>query len=163
MNECHGLLMSDETYMRQALEQSALAADAGEVPVGAVLVLADGQVFKAHNAPISQHDMSAHAEIQVMRMACTATQNYRLVDAQLFVTLEPCLMCAGAMIHARIARLVYAASEPKTGAVSSLYQVLSDARLNHQIEVVQGILKDEASAQLKSFFKSRRATKKLKK
>jgi len=151
---------ADEAYMRQALQQASLAASAGEVPVGAVLILEDGQVFQAHNAPISQHDMSAHAEIQVMRMACAATQNYRLADAQLFVSLEPCLMCAGAMIHARIGRLVYAASEPKTGAVSSLYQVLSDARLNHQIDIVSGILQDEASTQLKAFFKARRAAKK---
>jgi len=142
--------MNDTAYMEMALQQAALAAECGEVPVGAVLILADGQVFQAHNAPISQHDMSAHAEIQVMRMACQAIGNYRLLNAQLFVTLEPCLMCAGAMIHARIGRLVYAASEPKTGAVSSLYQVLSDSRLNHQIDVLEGVLQDKASAQLKS-------------
>ncbi len=149
----------DETYMRLALQQADLAAEQGEVPVGAVLVLADGQVFKAHNAPISQHDVSAHAEIQVMREACQSIGNYRLVGAQLFVTLEPCLMCAGAMIHARIQRLVFAASEPKTGAVHSLYQVLSDTRLNHQPEVIGGVLQEEASTQLKYFFKARRQTK----
>ncbi|MDQ7003017.1 MAG: tRNA adenosine(34) deaminase TadA, partial [Ghiorsea sp.] len=122
----------------------------------AVLILTDGQLFKAHNAPISQHDVSAHAEIQVMREACQSIGNYRLLGAKLFVTLEPCLMCAGAMIHARIQRVVFAACEPKTGAVHSLYQVLSDTRLNHQVEVIAGVLSTEASTQLKHFFKARR-------
>ncbi|MDQ6953061.1 MAG: tRNA adenosine(34) deaminase TadA [Mariprofundaceae bacterium] len=153
-------ILDDEAYMRQALEQASLAAEQGEVPVGAVLVLANAQVFKAHNAPISQHDVSAHAEIQVMREACQSIGNYRLPGAQLFVTLEPCLMCAGAMIHARIQRVVFAASEPKTGAVHSLYQVLSDTRLNHQPEVIAGVLQEEASTQLKHFFKVRRKAKK---
>ncbi|MDX8413703.1 MAG: tRNA adenosine(34) deaminase TadA [Mariprofundales bacterium] len=153
-------MLSDEHYMALALEQAELAAQSGEVPVGAVLRLADGQLFQAHNAPISQHDVSAHAEIQVMRAACQSTANYRLLGAQLFVTLEPCLMCAGAIIHARIQRVVFAASEPKTGAVHSLYQVLSDMRFNHQPDVVGGVLQEAASTQLKDFFKARRKAKK---
>jgi len=149
-------MLPDEQYMQLALEQAALAAECGEVPVGAVLVLPDGQQFVAHNAPISTCDASAHAEMQVIRAACAAINNYRLVGAQLFVTLEPCTMCAGAMIHARIARVVYGASEPKTGAVESLYQLLSDKRLNHQAELTGGVLADACSIQIKTFFKSRR-------
>ncbi|MDQ6968020.1 MAG: tRNA adenosine(34) deaminase TadA [Mariprofundaceae bacterium] len=149
-------MLSDEQYMEIALQQAELAAEQGEVPVGAVLVLAGGQQFSAHNAPILNHDATAHAEIQVIRAACAAIGNYRLVGVQLFVTLEPCTMCAGAIIHARIARVVYGASEPKTGAVESLYQLLSDKRLNHQTELKGGVLADECSAQIKSFFKQRR-------
>ncbi len=151
---------SDEHYMQLALQQAALAADQGEVPVGAVLLLPDGQCFSACNAPISQHDMSAHAEIQVMRLACSALENYRLLGGQLFVTLEPCLMCAGAILHARLARVVYGAAEPKTGAVASLYQVLQDERMNHQVEVCGGVLAEQASQQLKQFFKARRQQRK---
>ncbi|MDQ6957201.1 MAG: tRNA adenosine(34) deaminase TadA [Mariprofundaceae bacterium] len=150
------MMLTDEQYMEIALEQAALAAEHGEVPVGAVLVLPDGQQFVAHNAPISTCDASAHAEMQVIRAACQATCNYRLVGAQLFVTLEPCTMCAGAMIHARIKRVIYGASEPKTGAVESLYQLLSDKRLNHQAELTGGVLADACSAQIKTFFKSLR-------
>lgn len=152
-------MLSDEQYMEQAVQQANLAAQCGEVPVGAVLVLPDGQQFMAHNAPISSCDASAHAEIQVIRAACTAIGNYRLVGAQLFVTLEPCIMCAGAIIHARIARVVYGASEPKTGAVESLYSLLSDKRLNHQAELRGGVLADVCSAQIKDFFKHRRRQK----
>ena len=153
-------MLSDEEYMQQAFEQAALAAESGEVPVGAILVLPDGQQFVAHNAPISMCDASAHAEIQVIREACTAIGNYRLVGAQLFVTLEPCTMCAGAILHARIKRVVYGASEPKTGAVESLYQLLSDSRLNHQAELEGGVLAGVCSAQIKAFFKARRGQRK---
>jgi len=149
-------MLSDEQYMGIALQQAELAAEHGEVPVGAVLVLPDGKQFVAHNAPISTCDASAHAEMQVIRAACTAIGNYRLVGAQLFVTLEPCIMCAGAIIHARIKRVIYGASEPKTGAVESLYQLLSDERLNHQVELRGGVLADACSTQIKAFFKSRR-------
>jgi len=149
--------MTDDTaYMRLALEQAELAAQAGEVPVGAVLVLENGQVFSSHNAPISLHDASAHAEMRVIRAACATTQNYRLVGSSLYVTLEPCAMCAGCIIHARIGRLVYAASDTKTGAVESLYQLLSDKRLNHQPQITAGIMADESSSLLKRFFKRRR-------
>jgi len=149
-------MLSDEQYMELALEQAALAAECGEVPVGAVLVLPDGQLFTAHNAPIMLHDPSAHAEIQAIRKACRAIGNYRLPEAELFVTLEPCTMCAGAIIHGRIKRLVYGASEPKTGAVESLYTLLSDARLNHQVDIKGGVLAEQCSAQIKAFFKARR-------
>ena len=153
-------MKSDEDYMQLALQQAGLAAECGEVPVGAVLVLPDGQQFVAHNTPISNHDATAHAEIQVIRVACQAIGNYRLLGAQLFVTLEPCAMCAGAILHARIKRVVYGASEPKTGAVESLYQLLSDSRLNHQAELEGGVLADACSAQIKAFFKARRGQRK---
>jgi len=142
--------------MQQALQQAALAASLGEVPVGAVLCMPDGACFAAHNAPLSQHDASAHAEVRVIREACCHTKNYRLIGSVLYVSLEPCLMCAGLMIHARIDTLVYATSEPKTGAVSSLYQVLHDTRLNHQVKVIDGILADASSTMLKNFFRARR-------
>lgn len=152
-------MLSDEQYMEQALQQAGLAAKCGEVPVGAVLVLPGGKQFVAHNAPISTCDASAHAEMRVIREACAAIGNYRLVGAQLFVTLEPCTMCAGAIIHARIGRVVYGASEPKTGAAESLYQLLSDERLNHQPELKSGVLADACRVQIKTFFKARRGKK----
>jgi len=147
---------SDIIYMNKALHQAEISAENGEVPVGAILITADGQAFAAHNAPISSDDLSAHAEMLVMREACRATGNYRLIGSTLYVTLEPCTMCAGAIIHARIGRVVYGASDPKTGAVESLYNILSDQRLNHQPEITGGIMADESSALLKGFFKSRR-------
>lgn len=153
-------ISNHETFMTMALEQAAMAAALGEVPVGAVLVTEDGQCFTAHNAPISKHDASAHAEMEAIRKACTALGNYRLTGSTLYVTLEPCLMCSGAIIHARIAHVVYGASDKKTGAVSSLYQTLADERLNHQPIVTSGILDKACSDILKSFFKQRRHTKK---
>ena len=126
-----------------------------------MLLLPDGQLFEGHNAPISNHDATAHAEIQVIRAACAALGNYRLVDAQLFVTLEPCAMCAGAIVHARIKRVIYGAVEPKTGVVESLYTLLSDERLNHQVEVESGVLADDCREQIKAFFKARRLAKAL--
>jgi len=153
-------MVHDESYMKKALQQAAFAAENGEVPVGAILVTADGQTFAAHNAPISSADASAHAEISVIRAACQATGNYRLTGSTLYVTLEPCIMCVGAIVHARIKRVVYGASEPKTGAVESLYRILSDVRLNHQPEVTAGIMADESSRLLKDFFRSRRKGRK---
>jgi len=147
---------SDIEYMQMALEQAELAGQAGEVPVGGVLVLQNGQVFASHNAPITLHDASAHAEMRVIRKACTATGNYRLTGSTLYVTLEPCAMCAGAIVHARISRVVYGASDSKTGAVASLYRLLSDQRLNHQPEVVSGLMSEAAGALLKQFFRDRR-------
>ncbi len=149
-------MKDDRHWMKMALKQAELAAAAGEVPVGAVLVSADGQPFCNHNAPISSHDASAHAEMRVIRDACKAIGNYRLNGSTLYVTLEPCAMCAGAIVHARIARVVFAASDPKTGAVTSLYHLLSDQRLNHQPEVTGGVMADSAAALLKSFFQQRR-------
>lgn len=146
----------DEYYMSLALQQAGVAAENGEVPVGAVLVLPDGRHFAAHNAPISMHDATAHAEMQVIRAACDATSNYRLTGSSLYVTLEPCTMCAGAIVHARIARVIYGARDPKTGAVESLYGILDDTRLNHQPEVTAGLLADACGALLKEFFRQRR-------
>ncbi|HID36285.1 MAG TPA: nucleoside deaminase, partial [Ghiorsea sp.] len=120
------MTLNHEHYIQLALNQAQQAAELGEVPVGAVLVTDDGQVFMAHNAPIFKHDASAHAEIEVIRKASESTGNYRLLNSTLYVTLEPCLMCAGAIIHARIGTVVYGADDKKTGAVSSLYQTLSD-------------------------------------
>ena len=147
---------SDIDYMKMALQQAEIAAEKGEVPVGAVLITADGQTFASHNAPISLHDASAHAEMRAIRDACQVVGNYRLVDSTLYVTLEPCTMCAGAIIHARIARVVYGAADPKTGAVESLSQTLTDQRLNHQVELSSGVLADACGDLLKRFFKSRR-------
>jgi len=152
--------MNHEDYMQLALTQAQLAADMDEVPVGAVLVCKDGQVFTAHNAPIHKHDATCHAEIEVMRKASQSIGNYRLLNSTLYVTLEPCLMCAGAIIHARVGTVVYGADDNKTGAVLSLYQVLSDSRLNHQPHIISGILQDKCSQQLRAFFKAKRLKKK---
>ena len=149
-----------EEYMQLALKQAQLAADLNEVPVGAVLVSEDGQIFSAHNAPISKNDATAHAEIEVIRLASKALGNYRLINSTLYVTLEPCLMCSGAIIHARIGHVVYGATDEKTGAVSSLYQALSDNRLNHQPQITSGVLAQLCTQTLKAFFKQRRASKK---
>ncbi|NWF35509.1 tRNA adenosine(34) deaminase TadA [Mariprofundus sp. KV] len=149
-------MKDDNYYMSIALQQAEIAAEMEEVPVGALLLLADGSEVASHNAPIDLHDASAHAEMRVIREACRLSENYRLAGSTLYVTLEPCLMCAGAIVHARIGRVVYGASDSKTGAVESLYQILSDKRLNHQPEITAGILAGESSELLKSFFKSRR-------
>jgi len=142
--------------MQLALGQAELAAQSGEVPVGAVLVTKNGQIFASHNAPISLHDASAHAEMRAIRAACNATGNYRLPGSTLYVTLEPCAMCAGCIVHARIQRLVFGANDPKTGAVMSLYKLLSDKRLNHQVEITGGVMTDASGKLLKKFFRDRR-------
>ena len=152
-------LDTDIQYMNLALQQAEIAGEMGEVPVGAMLVMSDGSVHAAHNAPISLHDASAHAEMRAIRDACEASGNYRLAGSTLYVTLEPCTMCAGAIVHARISRVVYGAIDPKTGAVESLYQILSDPRLNHQPEVLSGVQADACAALLKDFFAARRAKK----
>jgi len=148
--------MEDHEYMQLALEQAELAAQAGEVPVGAILVTKNGRVFASHNAPVSLHDASAHAEMRVIRDACAASRNYRLTGSTLYVTLEPCAMCAGLIVHARIQRLVFGANDPKTGAVMSLYKLLSDKRLNHQVEITGGVMADASGTLLKHFFRNRR-------
>jgi tRNA(adenine34) deaminase len=153
--------MTDADYMRYALELAGQAQRAGEVPVGAVVVK-DGEIIgRGFNAPISRHDPSAHAEMLALRDAAQNIGNYRLVGCQLFVTLEPCLMCAGAIMHARIARLVYGASDPKTGACGSVMNVFTEQRLNHHTEVVVGVLADECGLMLSNFFALRRAQQKL--
>jgi tRNA(adenine34) deaminase len=146
----------DIRYMRQALALAAKAQALGEVPVGALVVLDNDVIGTGFNTPISGHDPSAHAEIIALRAAAAHTQNYRLTGATLYVTLEPCMMCAGAMVHARVGRVVFGAFDPKTGVASSAAQLFESDFLNHQIEVTGGVLQDECSAQLKAFFKARR-------
>lgn len=142
--------------MHAALELAKEAAGLGEVPVGAVVVK-DGEIIgRGSNAPISQHDPSAHAEIQAMRDAAVRLGNYRLVGCSLYVTLEPCAMCAGAIQHARIANLIYGASDPKTGACGSVIDLMAEARLNHHTEVTGGVLAQECGSLLSQFFASRR-------
>jgi tRNA(adenine34) deaminase len=146
----------DRQYMQQAIEQAQLAALAGEVPVGAVLVR-DGQVIsKAFNKPITNHDPSAHAEMLALRQAADVEQNYRLPGTTLYVTLEPCTMCAGAMLHARVDRIVYGAPDPKTGAAGSVVDVFASKQINHQTSVNGGIMAEECGQLLKTFFKERR-------
>ncbi|MDX8401654.1 MAG: tRNA adenosine(34) deaminase TadA [Mariprofundaceae bacterium] len=147
----------DAALMRLALAAAEKAAQAGEVPVGAVLQLPDGRRFTAHNAPITLHDPTAHAEIRAIRAACRAAGNYRLPGATLTVTLEPCPMCAAAIVHARIGRVIYGAKDPKTGAVESLYRLLSDPRLNHRPAVTGGVLAGECGDLLRAFFRARRS------
>ena len=146
----------DHQFMQQAIEQAHLAALAGEVPVGAVLVR-DGKVIsKAFNKPITNHDPSAHAEMLTLRQAAHAEQNYRLPGTTLYVTLEPCTMCAGAMLHARVDRIVYGAPDPKTGAAGSVLDVFSAKQINHQTTVNGGIMAEECGQLLKTFFEERR-------
>ncbi len=147
---------ADAHWMRLALEQARLAAAEGEVPVGAVVVR-DGQLIATgRNAPIGNHDPSAHAEIVALRAAASALGNYRLDGCELFVTLEPCAMCSGAMLHARLKRVVFGAADQRTGAAGSVLDLFADARLNHQTEVQGGVLADEAARALQAFFKIRR-------
>jgi tRNA(adenine34) deaminase len=143
--------------MQQALAQARLAADLDEVPVGAVLVDADGQLLAAgHNQPISACDPSAHAEIVTLRKAALMLNNYRLPGTTLYVTLEPCTMCVGALVHARVKRLVYAASEPRSGAIESAQRLFETGEYNHRPEIEGGLLAAESSELLAAFFKARR-------
>lgn len=146
----------DLLFMRRALELAKLGAATGEVPVGAVLVLNDEIIAEGFNTPITNHDPSAHAEIQVLRAGAEKLNNYRLLNTTLYVTLEPCMMCAGAMVHARIQRLVFAASDPKAGAIISKLQLLDQPFLNHRVEYQGGVLADECGGLLSEFFRSRR-------
>lgn len=155
--------MNDEQFMRVALELAGLAEAAGEVPVGAVVVRDGIIIGRGYNAPISRHDPSAHAEMQALREAAKYIGNYRLVGCELFVTLEPCLMCAGAIMHARIARLVYGASDFKTGVCGSLLNLFAEQRLNHHTDVEGGVLAEECGATLSRFFAMRRAQQKTEK
>lgn len=144
--------------MREALGQAQKAADHGEVPVGAVVVKDGAIVGRGWNAPIGTHDPSAHAEIRALRDAALQLANYRLVDCDLYVTLEPCAMCAGAIMHARIRRLVFGAADPKTGACGSVVDLFAEQRLNHHAEVTGGVLAEESSRMLSGFFAARRRT-----
>lgn len=147
----------DAAFMRRALANARDAGEAGEVPVGAVLVDATGRVIaESGNAPIREHDPTAHAEINVLRAAGRALGNYRLPGTTVFVTLEPCAMCASALVHARVERLVFAAGDPKAGACGSVFELIGDPRLNHRVAVEGGLLADEAGALLREFFAERR-------
>ena len=147
--------------MRQALAQAHLAAELGEVPVGAVLVDEAGELIAAgHNQPISTNDPSAHAEIVTLRAAAQRLCNYRLPGCTLYVTLEPCTMCVGALVHARVKRLVYGATEPKSGAIESAQRLFETGRYNHQPIVEGGLLTGECSLLLSNFFETRRASRK---
>ncbi len=153
----------DAHFMQLALVQAKKAFLAGEVPVGAVVVK-DGQVIaSAHNAPLGQNDPTGHAEINVLRLAAQYIGNYRLEDCALFVTLEPCAMCSGAAMHARLARVVYGATEPKTGAAGSVLNLFDNPQLNHQTQVTGGVMAEECVQVLQSFFEMRRAQKKTEK
>ena len=147
---------SDEHFMRHALELARRAQAEGEVPVGAVVVLDEKVIGEGWNRPISASDPTAHAEIQAMRAAASTRQNYRLVGATLYVTLEPCAMCVGAMFHARIRRVVFGAADPKTGAAGSTVNLFEEQRLNHHALVLGGVLAAECGALLSDFFASRR-------
>lgn len=152
--------MTDEDFMREALRLAEQAAQAGEVPVGAVVVK-DGEIVgRGSNAPISRHDPTSHAEIAALRDASQRLGNYRLVGCELFVTLEPCVMCVGAMFHARIARVVYGASDPKTGAAGSVLDLFAETRINHHARIEGGVLAQECGKVLSDFFAMRRAQQK---
>lgn len=151
-------MYSDEHWMQLALEQAQLAERANEVPVGAVLVKDNQLITSGHNQPIGTHDPSAHAEMVVLRKAGQLLENYRLLDTTLYVTLEPCVMCIGAIIHARVKRVVYGAKDPKAGAVESVFQVADEKSLNHRLDYTAGVLADACGDLLRSFFKRRRAS-----
>jgi len=153
----HAVDAAHARFMALALEQAQLAWDRGEVPVGAVVVK-DGEVIATgFNQPISGHDPTAHAEIVALRAAADKLGNYRLPGCDLYVTLEPCIMCSGAMMHARLARVIYAATDPKTGACGSVVNLFDEPSLNHHTDVVGGVLADQASSLLRAFFAERRA------
>lgn len=149
-------LDEDVGWMRHAIALASAAAEAGEVPVGAVVVAGGEIIGEGANRPIATHDPTAHAEVLALRAACAAAANYRLPDATLYVTLEPCAMCSGAMLHARIARLVYGTADPNTGAAGSVIDVLDVPRFNHRIDVTGGILAEDCAGLLHTFFRQRR-------
>jgi tRNA(adenine34) deaminase len=148
--------MTDLDFMQAALDEARQAAEAGEVPIGAVVVREGAIIARGQNRVLRSLDPTAHAEIVAMRAAAAFVGNYRLLSCTLYVTLEPCAMCAGAMIHARLDRLVFAAADPKAGAAGSVLAVLNHPQLNHQMQIEQGILADESAELLRSFFRERR-------
>ena len=152
-------LVEDEAFMRMALEEAHAAAEEAEVPIGAVVVCDGEVVARAHNRRETDHDPSAHAEFSALVAASRALERWRLTGCTVYVTLEPCLMCAGLMVNARIDRCVYGASDPKGGALGTLYDVSHDERLNHEFEVTAGVLADECANELRSFFRARRANR----
>jgi tRNA(adenine34) deaminase len=148
--------MSDLDYMRLALEEAHRASECGEVPIGAVIVVDGEVVARGFNRPLGNIDPTAHAEIVALREAAAAVGNYRLGGADVYVTLEPCLMCVGALVHARVRRVIYGAAEPKTGALGSTIDALAIPTLNHRFTVTAGVLEDDCRAIVQRFFRSRR-------
>ena len=148
--------MSAEAFMEEALDQARRALAAGEVPIGAVLVIDDAIVARGYNQPISACDPTAHAEILVLRDAARAIGNYRLTNADLYVTLEPCLMCVGALVHARVRHVIYGAAEPKTGALVSTVRALDTPGLNHRFSVTGGVREETARELIQEFFREKR-------
>lgn len=163
MRCCHELTQveKDQFWMRHVQKLALKAQTQGEVPVGAALVVEDKLIAQAWNQSIGNHDPSAHAEILVLRKAGKKLANYRLIESTLYVSLEPCPMCAGAMVHARVKRLVFGAFDPKTGAAGSAFNMVQNAQLNHQLAVTAGVCETECSHQLSQFFKMRRQQHKL--
>jgi tRNA(adenine34) deaminase len=149
-------MQTDEYWMSQALLLAKRAEQQEEVPVGAVIVVNDMIIGEGWNQPITNSDPTAHAEIQALRAACQQLDNYRLPDATLYISLEPCIMCAGAIVHARIKRVVFATKEPKTGAAGSCFDIFNTPQLNHHVVCEHGVLADESSALLRNFFRARR-------
>ncbi len=147
---------NDERFLKRAIELAEHAQSMGEVPVGAVVVYQDKIIGEGWNQPISKHDPCGHAEIIALRQAAKKLKNYRLIDTTMYVTLEPCAMCAGAIVHARIKRLVYGATDPKSGAAGSVFNILQSSQLNHRVLCEQGLLADKCSQMLKVFFQQRR-------
>jgi len=154
-------MLTDIDFMQLALAQATAAAQSGEVPVGAVIVQGDQVIATGRNSPIAGHDPTAHAEIIAVRAAAKLLNNYRLPDCSLFVTLEPCAMCSGAMLHARLKRVVFGASDPKTGAAGSVINLFDQPQLNHQTALQGGFLAAESAALLKAFFSQRREEKRV--
>ena len=143
--------------MKLAISEAKKAAEKAEVPIGAVLVSHNGDILAAsHNQPISLNDPTAHAEILTLRQAAQKAQNYRLLNTILYVTIEPCVMCMGALVHARVSQLVYGAKDPKWGGAGSLYDLAGDNRLNHRVEIIAGVCEDECRALMQDFFRSKR-------
>ena len=151
-------MVKDDYYMKMALEEAYRAEREEEVPVGAIIVKDDKVIARAYNQVIKRNDPTAHAEILALRQAALALRNYRLIDTTLYVTIEPCLMCGGALVQARIGRLVFGAFDPKMGAFGSLYNLAEDKRLNHRIRVKSGVLEEECCRLMKDFFRRRRGT-----
>ncbi len=146
----------DQAFMRRAIELARQAEAAGEVPVGALIVRHGEVIAEGFNRPISTHDPTAHAEMIALRAAAARSDSYRLLGTTLYVTLEPCAMCAGAMVHARVQRLVYAATDPRAGAAGSVFNVVQSPALNHRLDVDAGVLADECGSLLRNFFVARR-------
>lgn len=148
--------LPDAEFMREALAEARRALEAGEVPVGAVVVMDGAVIARGHNAPIALRDPTAHAEVVVLREAARKLGNYRLTGAALYATVEPCAMCCGAALNARVSRVVYGAPDPKAGVVESLYRLLDDERFTHRIDVTRGVLAEDSAALLRAFFELRR-------